>query len=273
MVNPFPTNANIFVPGPALFFCVVDGIPSLGKFIQVGDLSGKPLPAEVTIGRQLQTLATPVNNSNFDASPDESALESFGVGKLVGIVAAGVLLLLIVCLGLICWRRRSRISKAEALTVNDFAAPSSRAGPIGAGAWAGKGRNGDYERVDTPTSSVHQRFDSGGHQNSNMTLNSQMDQYQMADFPSGSRNEASYYQSPSPMSPSSPYQDHQRQQYHQESSPLSHNQESSSNNFQRAPEAYYQEPSEDHQPGREDGYGGLIDDYARDQPQPQNHAR
>ena len=55
-VSQLPRNANLFTPGPALIFVVVDGVPSIGTHVLVG--SGKietqqlvadvPLPASVT---------------------------------------------------------------------------------------------------------------------------------------------------------------------------------------------------------------------------------
>lgn len=64
IVNPMPMNLNIFVPGPALLFVTVNGIPSKGKYVFLGgkDLGSVPfdLKADFT-----PPLPNPVLNPQF----------------------------------------------------------------------------------------------------------------------------------------------------------------------------------------------------------------
>lgn len=58
-VAQLPPNANLFAPGPALAFVVVDGVPSEGKFIMVGN--GK-------IGKQTMGEETDLSSSSKESS-------------------------------------------------------------------------------------------------------------------------------------------------------------------------------------------------------------
>ncbi|KAH7102968.1 DUF1929-domain-containing protein [Auriculariales sp. MPI-PUGE-AT-0066] len=66
-VSQLPNNPNLFTPGPALFFVVVDGVPSMGKMVSIG--SGK-------IEKQpTATLATlpPITTSTAKGADDKDS--------------------------------------------------------------------------------------------------------------------------------------------------------------------------------------------------------
>lgn len=115
MVNPMPTNMRVFVAGPALFFVTVDGVPSLGKMVQIGGEDLKQVPFKITPGNEPAPLPKPVNNPKFNAkaanslSASNSNTSSLSGGAIAGIVVgivAGVVLLLLGLLFLLRYRRR-----------------------------------------------------------------------------------------------------------------------------------------------------------------------
>lgn len=63
MVDPLPSNTNLFPPGPALAFVVVDGLPSFGKHVMVGSGSTSHTQSK-SKGRKSQgTTVHPIHNS------------------------------------------------------------------------------------------------------------------------------------------------------------------------------------------------------------------
>ena len=73
-----PQNANIFPPGPALAFVVVDGIPSQGKLVQIGS---RNLPAADAIPGESTVTDSMVAASNAQA------VQSSGEGGLLSAAA------------------------------------------------------------------------------------------------------------------------------------------------------------------------------------------
>jgi len=165
MVNPLPNNPNLIVPGPALIFVTIDGIPSKGKHLMIGDLGGKPVPANPTIGSALVALPAAVNsttssNSASDSGDDSSSfIDSFGLGKLIGIIAGAVVVVLLLLLGICLWRRKASKKGGDHSPLDG--GMNNRASMLGVGVggmagWANRGdSNGKYDRVNTPASSVH----------------------------------------------------------------------------------------------------------------------
>lgn len=254
MVNPFPNNPNVFVPGPAIFFVVIDGIPSLGKYLSVGDLAGKAVPNKVTRGSPLQPLPSPILNSNFDASPSGPASQGLGTGKLIGAVAAGVLGLLLLLLGLICWRKRLRSHRkpqSQSLRLDDLAAPVS-----GTGVRTAWNRNGNYQKVNTPASSIHQRGlgydDETG--NSTASLSSRGAGHEANDLPSSGYSTRQHHQQEHSYPPINP-------------SPLSHVQATYNSDALQSNESWFHYQGHLQQPRdpRDEYYGGLVDEYAPQQ--------
>ncbi|CAO1628309.1 unnamed protein product [Sympodiomycopsis kandeliae] len=154
-VMPMPKNPNLFAPGPALLFVTIDGIPSPGKYVMIGQKqSGGAIPMNYAAAAGNEpSLPQSVNNTNFNAIPEGKDGSSFGIGKIVGIAVGAAALIALILLGLLCWRRQSNKRSAKGGAV---------AGGMGDGAGAVYGQSnyrdtpgGEYKRVNTPASSVH----------------------------------------------------------------------------------------------------------------------
>ncbi|ORX34898.1 glyoxal oxidase N-terminus-domain-containing protein [Kockovaella imperatae] len=101
-VAQMPSNANIFQPGPALIFLVVDGVPSIGQFITVGSgaietqevLAASVLPQSSVIieGQSNSTGAsmTAVAGPSASAATGGQSLHASG-GATAGLVVPGTL--------------------------------------------------------------------------------------------------------------------------------------------------------------------------------------
>lgn len=175
-------NTNLVVPGPALLFVTINGIPSVGKFIQVGDLLNKDIPAAVTVGKAPSVLAAAINNPKYDKNPNESALENFGIPKLIAIIAAVVVVALIV-IGVLVWKKRVKTRSkpiTEGASTGLVGAAGGMAGAGGAVAWANRDGNGDYRKVETPASSIH-HFNTGNVPNQSTASLGTWDAYKMQD--------------------------------------------------------------------------------------------
>ena len=112
IVNPMPTNMNIFVPGPALLFATVNGIPSHGKYVFLGGKGLGDVPLNLKPGDEPPRLPAPVNNNNFQKnapSPgsrtdDDDGLSGGAIaGIVVGVVVGSVLL---AALAFLLWRMK-----------------------------------------------------------------------------------------------------------------------------------------------------------------------
>lgn len=152
MVNPMPVNQNLFVQGPALLFITVDGVPSPGKLVQIGNQkTGVAIPNNIQSGPAPKALPQGINNSKYNAIPEGHGIESFGIGKLVGIIVAAVAVIALLLLGLICWRRR----RARRNGQTKAAAPAGGA-IYGMGGYTTNGP--EYKRVHTPSNTPFQTF-------------------------------------------------------------------------------------------------------------------
>ncbi|KAE8268397.1 hypothetical protein A4X09_0g3941 [Tilletia walkeri] len=108
-VNPMPSNPNLFAPGPAMLFADVDGIPSIGQFVQVGWTSNNspgPVP-RVFPNATLSRLPAAINNTQYNEIPPEAlGGGGFSLMKIIIIAAVGGAAVLLLLLGFFCWRRR-----------------------------------------------------------------------------------------------------------------------------------------------------------------------
>ena len=152
IINPMPTNQNIFVAGPALFFLTVNGVPSMGKMVRIGGENKGLVPMKIESGPEPKPLPAKVNNPKFDAKLSQSATSlgnnsgdkgSLSGGAIAGIVVgivAGVILALLALLLFLRFRRRSGAdNKFAALGNNRSATPAQRysqPGAVGAMPWA-----------------------------------------------------------------------------------------------------------------------------------------
>lgn len=154
-VSQMPPNANLFQPGPALLFVTVDGIPSNGTHLLVGNgqVGTQPIAAEATLptssvsDKNLSGSSSTTNDKNDTtgtkgaASPEETG----GLSKtvLIGAIAGGVAVVLII--GAVILMRRRRNSATPGVKAQTY--PTSGPGPLVAPVtpWGGDGRQSDAE--------------------------------------------------------------------------------------------------------------------------------
>jgi hypothetical protein len=87
-----PPNANLFAPGPAMLFITVNGVPSIGQWINVGSgvIETQPLQADA----QLPNSYIPASQDNSTAGGGGGSGAAFhttcnvGAGALVSFVVA-----------------------------------------------------------------------------------------------------------------------------------------------------------------------------------------
>ena len=147
IVNPMPSNMNIFVPGPALLFVTVNGIPSKGKYVFLGGKDLGSVPFDLKAGLTPAPLPDPVLNPHFtnEAAPygttyDSDEQNGMSGGAIAGTVI-GVILGVAVLAGLAfyVWRaKRNDDNEANYAAVRHPHAShgSQMTGPeANAGAW------------------------------------------------------------------------------------------------------------------------------------------
>jgi hypothetical protein len=130
-----PPNANLLTPGPALLFVVVNGIPSNGTMITVGNgqMGQQPvaavadLPPNVRVDSATGTASGASTSSSKTSSSNGGGSSHLGMGAIVGgIIAAVVVVAIIGAFVGVCLARRRRARAA--------AVPNTYAGGAGAGA-------------------------------------------------------------------------------------------------------------------------------------------
>ena len=193
MVNPLPNTKamnRLLVPGPALFFVTVGGVPSMGKMIMVGTgVTGTGnVPFTPNLGSALVTLPAPVNSTKYTAAISKSGSSSsdFGLGKIIGIAVAGAAVLALIALGCCLWRRKGRNQHGEKAAARQSAAP-----------WTSRdvGSGPEYKRVETPVGSVSGGRFASGRMDSSHTFES----YRMHDQSSATESKEAlggYYDQP-----------------------------------------------------------------------------
>ncbi|KAH8823555.1 copper radical oxidase variant A [Flagelloscypha sp. PMI_526] len=131
-----PPNANIFQPGPALFFVVVNGVPSVGKMVIIGNgqIKAQDLGAESTLPASVKSDKAKGSADGSTTSTNGSTTSSGGgisTGAIIGGVVAAVAVLGILgaIIG-ICIARRRRAAKRE-LPSSSYAMTSTGAGGLG----------------------------------------------------------------------------------------------------------------------------------------------
>ncbi|KAN0065542.1 hypothetical protein ACQY0O_001379 [Thecaphora frezii] len=260
-VNPLPATkqiARLFVPGPAIFFVTIGGVPSIGKFLMVGNKMGAqvPVPFNITYGSALQTLAAPVNSTKFtaDLSTDNSSSSSWSITKIATIAGAGAAVILVVVLGVCFWRRRN--NKADKAAARNSAAP-----------WATRdiGSGAEYKRVDTPVGSTRGSVNGGYGATPGVESVHTYESYRMQGVGESKEPLAGYYDQPQGGSRGHEYQ----------SSPLGYNTSSGAPHNQDG--SYQQQGWGEHVAGdagayyedNADRYQGRYDDYPPQQHQQQ----
>ncbi|KAJ3965652.1 hypothetical protein EV361DRAFT_637520 [Lentinula raphanica] len=143
--SQMPPNPNIFQPGPAMVFVVVNGIPSNGTFVIVGtgNIETQPTSAAASLPtNQLASTDTSGTGSGSDSSSSDNGASSSHTGAIVGgvvgaLVVVGILGALIgICLS----RRRRAANRApNSYAMSDPKTPTFNVNYGGAGAGVAAG--------------------------------------------------------------------------------------------------------------------------------------
>ncbi|KAJ7709730.1 glyoxal oxidase N-terminus-domain-containing protein [Mycena rosella] len=140
-VNQLPPNPNLFQPGPAWIYVVVNGIPSNGTSVIVGSgsvgtqptTSQALLPDSVTLASasgSADTASTNSNNNNTNNNKQDSTSSSH-LTIIIAAVAAGAALLLLGGLLWFCIARRRRAAKTRTPASKPYGS-YGMSGPAGA---------------------------------------------------------------------------------------------------------------------------------------------
>jgi hypothetical protein len=126
-VAQMPPNANIFQPGPALLFVVVNGVPSNGTMLTVGsgDFGTQPLGTVADLPASVNATVSNSggggnnggggsNGGSGGGTNNDTHTSSLSSGVKIGIAAGGAIVSLFLGgLLLLCIRRRKQRSAAE----------------------------------------------------------------------------------------------------------------------------------------------------------------
>lgn len=120
-VAQLPPNANLFQPGPAFMFVTINGVPSNGSYVIVGNgqIGTQPLsdasvlPPNIRLASASGTASGAGMNTTNDSSPDAEAKSQLGL--IIGCAVAAIVVLAIVGVGIgICLARRKRAAARKA---------------------------------------------------------------------------------------------------------------------------------------------------------------
>ncbi|KAF9062489.1 copper radical oxidase [Rhodocollybia butyracea] len=107
--SQMPPNANLFQPGPAMVFVVVNGIPSNATFVIVGSGNIETQPTSAVASLPANVLAASDTSGSGSASSSNNSASSTHSGAIIGgVVGAVVLLGILGALIGICISRRRR---------------------------------------------------------------------------------------------------------------------------------------------------------------------
>jgi len=159
-VSQLPPNPNLFQPGPAFLFVNVKGVPSNGTYLTVGSGQIEPqtkntasvLPASVRLDSVSGTASNTGNtsgstsggNSGANGSATSGTKSTSHIGVIIGGIAIGLAVILIVG-GILIARRRRAASRAAATTSYPMAQGARSA--LGNDAFSGAG--GGYRGSDS----------------------------------------------------------------------------------------------------------------------------
>ncbi|TFK47067.1 DUF1929-domain-containing protein [Heliocybe sulcata] len=132
-----PPNANLFQPGPALLFVVVDGIPSNGTMLTVGNgqIGTQPTSAASTLPTSVRLDSAKGSGEGGSNGGDSTSSGSTHTGAIIGgIVAAIAVVGVIGALFGICMARRRRAARtgtsgAYAMSSTGASLPLGQPGP------------------------------------------------------------------------------------------------------------------------------------------------
>ncbi|KAG2008467.1 copper radical oxidase [Coprinopsis cinerea AmutBmut pab1-1] len=207
-VAQMPPNPNLFQPGPAFLHVTINGIPSNGTYVIVGNgqLGQQPLQPASTLPQSVKLEGVKGASSSSD---DSSGL---GLGMIIALAAGGLALVLIVMGAIAIVRRRRRANTAPKSTTGGYnvvqPTPNMSAIAVGAG-------------VRDSDSSVFAPYKEGNH--SQVWNQSTTSLASYSDFPhvpsspggpmSGNGGYQQYPYTPTTPQPSYPYGDQHQQGY------------------------------------------------------------
>ncbi|KAH7099926.1 DUF1929-domain-containing protein [Auriculariales sp. MPI-PUGE-AT-0066] len=166
-VSQLPANPNLFTPGPALFFVVVDGVPSIGKTVSVGtgNIGQQPTAALAVLPPVTTSTAKGSDDKDGDGKPDttttttKSSSSSPSLGLIIGAAAGGVAVA--VALAALLWffcRRKSRSKNAYGGSDRPFASQQGFAPPIVTGGMQSQYGTLDSAGYNTPQQGTHNPY-------------------------------------------------------------------------------------------------------------------
>jgi hypothetical protein len=174
--SQMPPNANIFQPGPAMVFVVVNGIPSNGSFVIVGtgSVETQPLSAASQLPANVLASSNTSGSGSGTSSSDNSGSSSHTgvvVGSVVGaLVVLGILGALI---GICMSRRRRAVNRApnNTYTMGDAKPPVGNYNIRYGGATSGAGGAAAGAREGLTADSYYQEYNTSSEWNrSNVAL-------------------------------------------------------------------------------------------------------
>lgn len=137
MVNPMPTNMNLFVPGPAMLFVTVNGVPSHGKMVMIGKNNPGLVPFNLKPGPEPKPLPEPQLSSKFTKSTPQMGVSTDSDDGLSGGAIAGIVIGVLAAVAIVAaivffiWRRnRQKQTLAQYASIGRPQRPASM-GPSG----------------------------------------------------------------------------------------------------------------------------------------------
>ncbi|KAJ3856694.1 hypothetical protein EV368DRAFT_71471 [Lentinula lateritia] len=215
-----PPNPNIFQPGPAMVFVVVNGIPSNGTFVIVG--SGN-VETQATAGASVlpATVLLSGASGSADGSSTSSGDNATNAGGstvshtavIVGTVVAGIIILGVIgALIGVCASRRRRAAAQKNPNVSSYAMSNT---PLGAKTLGAGGYGGGLRSSDSSAFSLQRDFNDSQQwsgSSANLTGDGRLSPYHDAPAyledsrgPHGMSMELDPYAAQSRMSTSSPH--------------------------------------------------------------------
>ncbi|KAJ3810443.1 hypothetical protein F5876DRAFT_76750 [Lentinula aff. lateritia] len=215
-----PPNPNIFQPGPAMVFVVVNGIPSNGTFVIVG--SGN-VETQATAGASVLPASVLLSGASGSAdgsstSSGDNATNAGGstvshTAVIVGTVVAGIIILGVIgALIGVCASRRRRAAAQKNPNVSSYAMSNT---PLGAKTLGAGGYGGGLRSSDSSAFSLQRDFNDSQQwsgSSANLTGDGRLSPYHDAPAyledsrgPHGMSMELDPYAAQSRMSTSSPH--------------------------------------------------------------------